>query len=182
MFLFHFLKIEIFGKISWKYYFLGMNLYCCLLLEFGFPSLCFSLVQSLSHVRLFATPWIAARQASLSITNSRSSLKLTSIESVMPSSHLILCRPFSLLPQSLPASESFPMSECFTWGGQCTEKKHCIMYDIWGFAPSCLNCINYLMNFILPFSVLSSSPSKSVFSVYLVKTLQQLFMNSLENS
>ena len=54
--------------------------------------------QSLSRVRLFATPWIAARQASLSITNSRSSLRLTSIESVMPSSHLILCRPLLLLP------------------------------------------------------------------------------------
>jgi len=53
----------------------------------------FSSVQSFSRVRLFATLWIAARQASLSITNSRSSLKLTSIESVMPSSHLILCRP-----------------------------------------------------------------------------------------
>ena len=50
-------------------------------------------VQSLSRVRLFATPWIPARQASLSITNSRSSPRLTSIESVMPSSHLILCRP-----------------------------------------------------------------------------------------
>ena len=48
--------------------------------------------QSLSHVRLFATPWITAHQATLSITNSRSSLRLTSIESVMPSSHLILCR------------------------------------------------------------------------------------------
>ena len=59
----------------------------------------FSSVQSLSHVRLFATPWIVARQASLSITNSRSSLKLMSIESVMPSRHLILCRPpFLLLP------------------------------------------------------------------------------------
>ena len=54
--------------------------------------------QSLSRVRLFATPWIAARQASLSITNSRSSLRLTSIESVMPSSHLILCCPLLLLP------------------------------------------------------------------------------------
>ena len=53
----------------------------------------FSSVQSLSRVRLFATPCIAAHQASLSITNSRSSLQLTSIESVMPSSHLILCRP-----------------------------------------------------------------------------------------
>ena len=59
--------------------------------------------QSLSHVRLFATPWIAARQASLSIANSRSSLRLTSIESVMPSSHLILCRPLLLLPPIPPS-------------------------------------------------------------------------------
>ena len=78
----------------------------------------FSSVQSLSRVWLFATPWIAACQASLSITISRSSLKLTSIESVMPSSHLILCRPLLLLPQSLPASESFPISQLFAWGGQ----------------------------------------------------------------
>ena len=80
----------------------------------------FSSVQSLSRVRLFATPWIAAHQASLSITNSQSSLRLTSIESVMPSSHLILCRPLLLCPQSLPASESFPMSQLFAWGGQST--------------------------------------------------------------
>jgi len=76
-------------------------------------------VQSLSCVRLFSTPWIAARQDSLSITNSRSSLRLTSIESVMPSSHLILCRPLLLLPP-IPASESFPMSQLFAWGGQRT--------------------------------------------------------------
>ena len=81
----------------------------------------FSSVQSLSHVRLFATPWIEACQASLSITSSRSSLKLTSIESVMPSRHLILCRSLLLLPQSLPESESFPMSQLFTWGGQNIE-------------------------------------------------------------
>ena len=62
----------------------------------------FSSVQSLSRVRLFATPWIAVRQASLSITISRSSLRLTSIKSVMPSSHLILCRPFLLLPPIPP--------------------------------------------------------------------------------
>ena len=62
------------------------------------PCIMFSSVQSLSHVRLFATPWIAACEASLSITNSRNSLRLTSIESVMPSSHLILCRPLLLLP------------------------------------------------------------------------------------
>ena len=58
----------------------------------------FSSVQSLSQVWLFVTPWIAAHQASLSITSSRSSLRLTSIESVMPSTHLILCRPLLLLP------------------------------------------------------------------------------------
>ena len=76
-------------------------------------------VQSLSCVQFFATPWIAACQASLSITNSRSSLKLTSIESAMPSSHHILCHPLLLLlPQSLPASGSFPVSQLFTSGGQ----------------------------------------------------------------
>ena len=72
------------------------------------PNLCqFSSVQSLSRVRLFATPWIAARQASLSITNSRSSLRRTSIESVMPSSHLILSSP--LLPSSI-----FPSIKVFS--------------------------------------------------------------------
>ena len=63
--------------------------------------------KSLSHVWLFATPWIAARQVSLSITNSRSSLRLTSIESVMPSSHLILCHPLLLLPPILPSIRVF---------------------------------------------------------------------------
>ena len=64
-------------------------------------------VQSLSCVWLFATPWITARQASLSITNSRSSPKLTCIESVMPSSHLILCRPLLLLPPIPPSIRVF---------------------------------------------------------------------------
>ena len=64
-------------------------------------------VQSLSHVQLFATPWIAARQAFLSITNSRSSLRVTCIESVMPSSHLILCRPLLLLPPIPPSIRVF---------------------------------------------------------------------------
>ena len=67
----------------------------------------FSSVQSLSRVRLFATPGIPARQASLSITNSRSSLRLTSIESVMPSSHLILCCPLLLLPRIPPSNRVF---------------------------------------------------------------------------
>ena len=63
--------------------------------------------QSLSHVQLFATPWIAVCQASLSITNSRSSLKLMCIESVMPSSHLILCHPLLLLPPIPPRIRVF---------------------------------------------------------------------------
>ena len=67
----------------------------------------FSSVQSLSCVRLFATPWITALQASLSMTNSRSSLRLTSTKSVMPSSHLILCRPLLLLPPILPSTRVF---------------------------------------------------------------------------
>ena len=87
--------------------------------EFFYSMICnpFSSVQSLSHVRLFATPWIAAHQASLSNTSSWSSPKLICIESVMSSSHLILV-PFSSCPQSLPASGSFPMSQLFTWGDQ----------------------------------------------------------------
>ena len=67
----------------------------------------FSSVQSLSRVRLFATPWIAARQATLSITNSWSLPKLMSIESVMPSSHLILCHPLLFLPPIPPSIRGF---------------------------------------------------------------------------
>ena len=67
----------------------------------------FSSVQLLSHVWLFATPWIAACQASLFITNSRSSLRLRSIESVMPSSHLIFCCPLLLLPPIPPSIRVF---------------------------------------------------------------------------
>ena len=67
----------------------------------------FSSVQLLSHVQLFATPWIAACQASLSTTNSRSLSKLMSIKSVMPSSHLILCHPLLLLPPILPTISVF---------------------------------------------------------------------------
>ena len=73
-----------------------------------------SSVQSLSCVRLFATPWIAACQAPLSITNTQGLLKLMSIESVMPSNHLILCHPLLLLTESFPASGSFLMSQFFT--------------------------------------------------------------------
>ena len=77
-----------------------------------------SSVQLLSCVRLFTTPWTAAFQASLSITNTQSLLKLMSIESVMPPNHLILCYPFSSYPQSFPASSSYPTTQFFSSGGQ----------------------------------------------------------------
>ena len=76
-------------------------------------SICFSSVQSLSHVRLFVTPWIAARQASLSITNFQSLLKLISIKSVMLSNHFILCHPFLILPSIFPSIRSFQKSQLF---------------------------------------------------------------------
>ena len=96
---------------------------CSILLsvQFGLYSILlsvqFSSVQLLSRVRLFATPWIAARQASLSITNSRNSNKLMCIESVMPSSHPILCCPLLLLPP-IPASIRVFSNEstiCMRW-------------------------------------------------------------------
>ena len=83
--------------------------YCCAdkLFQQLINSNQFSSVQSLSCVRLFATPWTAARQASLSITNSRSLPKPMSIVSVMPSNHLILCRPLLLLPSIFPSIRVF---------------------------------------------------------------------------
>ena len=81
------------------------RIHCCYII--------FSSVQLLSRVRLFATPWIAAHQAPLSITNSRSSLKPMSKESVMPSSHLILCRPLLLLPPIPPSIRVFSNESAF---------------------------------------------------------------------
>ena len=78
----------------------------------------FVLVQFLNHVRLFVTPWTAARKGSLSFTNSQSLLKLMTIESVMPSNHLILHHPLSSCLQSFPSSQSFLMSWLFASGGQ----------------------------------------------------------------
>ena len=79
-----------------------------------------SSVQSLSHVWLFVTPWTAACQASLSITNSRSSLKLTSIGSVMSSSHLILCHLLLLLPPIPPSIRVFSNESTLRMSGQST--------------------------------------------------------------
>ena len=78
----------------------------------------FSSVQALSHVLLSVTPWTAARQASLSTTNFRSLLKLVSIESVMPSNHLILCHPLLLPPLIFPSIRVFPNELFFASGGQ----------------------------------------------------------------
>ena len=77
----------------------------------------YSSVQSLSCVQLFVTPWTAARQASLSITNSQSSLKLMSIELVMPSNHLVLCHPLLLLPSIFPSISVFSNESalCIRW-------------------------------------------------------------------
>ena len=89
-----------------------------------------SSVQSLSCVQLFATPWTAAHQASLSITNSQSLLKLVSIELVMPSSHLILCRPLLLLPSIFPSIRVFSNESvlCIRCLGDC---KQCFS-EHWG--------------------------------------------------
>ena len=75
-------------------------------------------VPSISHVRLFTTPWIAARQASLFFAISQSLLKLMSIELMMPFNHLILSWAFNSYPQSFPASRPFPVSQLFASGGQ----------------------------------------------------------------
>ena len=90
-------------------------------------------VQSLSCVRLFATPWTAACQASLSITNSQSLLNLMFIKSVMPSNRLILCCPLSSRLQSFPAPGSFPRSQFFVSGGQ----------KYWNFSFSISPCNEY---------------------------------------
>ena len=92
-------------------------LHSCTLILLAIKKYQFSSDQSLSCVRLIATPWIAARQASLPITSSRSSLKLTSIELVMPSSHLILCRPLFLLLPIPPSIRVFSNEStlCMRW-------------------------------------------------------------------
>ena len=99
--------------------------------------------QLLRRVQLFVTPWTAARQASLSFTTFRSLLKFMSIESVMPSNHLIFCVPFSSCLQSFPALGSFSMSQLFTSGGQiigASASASVPPMDIWGSFPLGLPC------------------------------------------
>ena len=110
------------------------SLSLCSLLEP--PSVQFSSVQLLSRVQLFAIPWTAARQASLSITNSWSLLKLMPVEAVMPSSHLILCRPLLLLPLIFPSIRVFSSESTLLmrwpkyWSFNMTQQSHC-----WTFTP-----------------------------------------------
>ena len=106
------------SAIYWIYWLAYVELFLHPRDKSHFPLYQFSSVQSLSCVQLFVTPWTAAHQAYLSITNSQSLLKLISIESVMASNHLIFCIPFSSCLQSFPAPGSFPMSQFFTSGGQ----------------------------------------------------------------
>ena len=93
------------------------HLLCICLNARHFIEIQFSSVQSLRYVRLFVTPWTAARQASLFITNSRSLLKLMSIKWVLPSNHLILCHPLLLPPSIFPSIRVFPNKSvlCIRW-------------------------------------------------------------------
>ena len=102
-------RTQSFKRPKWYWIYLLTCLTACILQwwEDGFCLLQFSSVHLFSRVLLFATPWTAARQASLSITNSQSSPKPMSIESVMPSNHLILCRPLLLLPSIFPSIRIF---------------------------------------------------------------------------
>ena len=112
-----FFLVSLFNSIStmWRLFLCNLvsylKLWCICILFFIF------VVQSLSHVQLFATPWTAARKASLSVTSSQSLLKLMSIESVMPSNHLILCRPLLLLPSVFPSLRVFSNEStlCIRW-------------------------------------------------------------------
>ena len=92
------------------------NILCCYSSQIPCDSLQFSSIQSLSHVQILATPWTTAHQASLSITNSRSLLKLLSTESVMPSNHLILCCPLLCLPSIFPSIRVFSNESVFQVG------------------------------------------------------------------
>ena len=118
-------------------------------------------VHSLSHVQLFATPWTAAHHASLSITNSRSLLKLMSIKSVMPSNYLILCHPLLFLSSILPSIGSFPMSQFFASGGQ----------SIGVSASASVLPVNFQDWFLLGWTGLISVLSKGLSRVFSITTV-----------
>ena len=122
-----------------------------------------SSIQLLIHVQLFPTPWTAACQASLSITNSWSLLKLMSIESVLPSNHLILSRPLLLLPSIFPSVRVFLMSQLFTSGGQI----------IGASASASVLPMNIQSLFPLGLTGLISLPSKAISRVFSNTTIQK---------
>ena len=127
--------------------------------------------QSLSHVQLFVIPWTAACQASLSFIISWSLLRLISIESVMPSNHLILCRPFSSCCQSFPTPGSFPMSQLFASGYQSIGASASILpVTIQGWFPLGLIGLAFLLSkgcsrvFSTQFKMISSSALSFLYS------------------
>ena len=128
-------------------------------------------VQSLSHVWLFATPWTAAHQASLSFIISQSSLKLLSIESVMPSNHLILCRPLLLLPSVFPSIRVFSSESAL----------HIRWLKYWSFSFSIGPSRGYLCWFPLRLTGLISLLSKRLSSIFSSTTVwkHQFFTLSL---
>ena len=119
----------------------------------------FSSVQLLSHVQLFAIPWTTARQTSLSITNSQSLLKLMSIQSMMPSNHLILCHLLLLLPSIFPSIGSFQINQFFPSGGQSigVSASASVLPEIVGnlisgssaFSKTCLNIWKFAVHVLL---------------------------------
>ena len=134
-----------------------------MLWRLNYSSLPFSSVQSLSRVRLFVTPWISAHQASLSITNSRSSLRFTSIKSLMPSSHLILCRSLLLLPSIFPGIKIFSNE----WALRIRWPKD------WSFSFSVVLPMNIWGWFPLGWTVLISLQSTGLSRVFSNTTVQK---------
>ena len=123
-------------------------------------------VQSLSHVRLFATPWITARQASLSITISRSSPRLTSIESVMPSSHLILYHPLLLLPPIPPSIRVLPLLNSPNNPKKCVPFSFCL--------KNIFQNVSMDLSFVVCSSFLNFTLFKKKFFFLLVRSMEVL--------
>ena len=125
-------------------------------------------ISSVSHVQLFAAPWTAARQASLSITNSWSLLKLMCTESVMPSNHLILCHPFFLLPSIFPSIRVFS-----------NESALCIRWPkYWSFSSSISLCNEYSRLFPLGWTGWISLQSKGLSRVFNIRVQKHQFFGA----
>ena len=151
------------SKDTWSAFLCPVSLASC------YCSPQFSSVHLLSHVRLFATPWTATRQASLSVTNSQSLLKFMSMDSVMPSNHLNLCHSLLLLPSIFPSIRVFLMSQFFTSGGQ----------SIGVSASASVLPMNIQDKFNLGLNGLISLQSKGLSSIFSNTTVQKhLFLSA----